>query len=82
MISLVPLALKPPVASRHSPEATLSSEPSARGVHFCPGLPLQVHSTAAVLIAVPRASRHLPSERSVPSSDDGVHCWFVAPLQV
>src|SRR5689334_10871109 len=78
MMSCVPLAVEPPLASRHLPLPT--SAPLLCAVQFCPAPPLQVASWTSAPSPDPVAVMHLPSERHVLPSR--VHCWLVPPEHV
>jgi hypothetical protein len=68
-MSLVPLAVAAPLASRHRPDCTPRMVPSELTFHCWLFCPLQSQTITVVPLVVPRplASRHLPSTCS----------WFV-----
>src|SRR3954468_9897822 len=82
MISWVPSAELPPLASRHLFACWLTNEPFAPAVQFWPPEPLHVASCTCAPLAVlpPATPMHLLRARSVDPLT--VHRWFVALLQV
>ena len=84
MIALVPLAVAPPLTSRHSPDCWPTSEPLLPHDHFWFVWPLQVQMRTAVPAVVPlwSTSRHivLPNVRSSPA-DVSTQPWLLWLLQ-
>src|SRR5688572_23010015 len=82
MISWVPSAELPPLASRHLPDCGLTREPLAPGVQVCPPVPLQDDSCTRPPFPVPPPATpmHLLSARTVLPLT--VHCWLAPPWHV
>ena len=79
----VPLVLPQPETSRHSPDCTPTTVPSAFTRHcwFAPPLQVRICTRTPDVVALPGTSRHLlPYTVSRPLSVD-VHCWLIPPWQ-
>src|SRR4051794_3725374 len=77
------LAVPWPATSRHSPDSTPTTVPSAFRRHcwFVPPLQVQIVTRVPVAVAWPGTSRHLLPYTRSSFVDVWVHCWLVPPLQ-
>src|SRR3954451_15907042 len=82
-MSLVPLAVAAPFASRHNPDCTPAIVPLALTFHCWLVWPLQSQMITAVPLVVPRllASRHLLPYTVSCLLAVAVKRWLVCPLQ-